>query len=212
MYRLFCTWKSAAMAPHIALEEIGAPYELVHIDFDKPWPEDYLRLNPHRKVPTLVDERGAVFYQSAAILLHLADRHPEGRLAPPPGSAARGHLYQTLFFMAEMLQPSYLMHFYPERHTSDPAGFPAVDAKATEWIADLWGRIDAMLEAGPYFFGPAFSVADIYMIMLATWNRPQHPSLRGFPTVWRALEAGLARPAVARVFAHNAIDGTAGLR
>ena len=59
-YTLYVTWKSAAMAPHIALEEIGAPYTLAHIDFEQPWPEDYLRLNPHRKVPTLVTPEGEV--------------------------------------------------------------------------------------------------------------------------------------------------------
>ena len=86
MYKLFCTWKSAAMAPHIALEEIGAPYELAFIDFDLPWPEDYLALNPNRKVPTLIDPEGGVTYQSAAILLHLADRHPGAKLAPAPAT------------------------------------------------------------------------------------------------------------------------------
>lgn len=212
MYRLYVTWKSAAMAPHIALEEIGAPYELCHIDFDKPWPEDYLRLNPHRKVPTLVTPEGAVVYQAAAILLHLADRHPEAGLAPAPGSDPRGRLYQSLLFMAEMLQPSYHMHFYPERHTADPDGREAVDAKATEWLADLWGRIDAMLDPGPFLLGEAFSVADIYMLMLATWNQPHHRSLRTWPNVWRALETAVGRPSVRTVFAHNSIDGAAGLR
>lgn len=55
MHKLFCTWKSAAMASHIAPEEISTPYELAFINFDKPWPQDYLALNPNRKVPTLVD-------------------------------------------------------------------------------------------------------------------------------------------------------------
>ncbi|MBT7615289.1 MAG: glutathione S-transferase, partial [Rhodospirillaceae bacterium] len=89
MYQLFYTWKSAAMGPHVALEEIGVPYELKFIDFDQPWPEDYLRLNPHRKVPTLVDDAGNITYQSTAILLHLADCHPEAGLAPAPGTPQR---------------------------------------------------------------------------------------------------------------------------
>ncbi|MDA0220285.1 MAG: glutathione S-transferase family protein [Proteobacteria bacterium] len=209
---LYVTLKSAAMAPHIALEEIGAPYTLAHIDFEQPWPEDYLRLNPHRKVPTLVTPEGEVIYQAAAILLHLADRHPDAGLAPPPGKAVRGRLYQSLFFMAEMLQPAYHMHFYPERHTADPGGIAGVDEKATAWIAELWGRIDAMLAPGPHVLGGAFSIADIYMTMLATWNQPHHTGLRNFPAVWRALEAVLERPAARAVFAHNSVDGTAGLR
>lgn len=211
-YTLYVTWKSAAMAPHIALEEIGAPYTLAHIDFDRPWPQDYLALNPHRKVPTLVTPQGDAIYQSAAILLHLADRHPGAGLAPEPALPARGRLYQSLFFMAEMLQPAYHMHFYPERHTADPSGIAGVDEKATAWLAELWGRIDTMLDPGPFFLGADYGLADIYMTMLATWNQPHHAGLRGYPRVWRALEAVLERPAARAVFAHNAIDGTAGLR
>ncbi len=212
MYRLYSTWKSAAMAPHIALEEIGAPYELLHIDFDQPWPQDYLALNPHHKVPTLVTPEGDVVYQSAAILLHLADRHPGAGRAPAPATPERARLYQSLFFMAEMVQPSYQMHFYPERHTTDPAGHAGVEASATAWLADLWGRLDAMLEPGPFMLGAAFSVADAYMLMLAVWNQPHHRSLRCYPNLWRALEASAARPAAATVLAHNSVDGAAGLR
>ncbi len=207
MFRLFYTYVSAAMAPHMALEEVGASHELAFIDFDQPWPEDYLALNPHRKVPTLVDENGEVFYQAAAILFHLADRFPEAGLAPEPGSAERGHLYQTVFFMAEMLQPSYHMHFYPERHVTAPACEASVDAKASEWLTDLWGRIDTMIGEGPHFFGPNLTIADFYMAMLAAWNGPQHTSLRKYPNVWRNLEATVARPSVKAVYDHNKIAG-----
>lgn len=207
MYKLFCTWKSAAMAPHIALEEIGAPYELAFIDFDLPWPEDYLAINPNRKVPTLVDPEGGVTYQSAAILLHLADRHPGAGLAPAPATPERARLYQALFFMAEMLQPSYQMHFYPERHVTDEACVASVDAKATEWLADLWGRIDTMLGQGPFWLGERFSVADCYMIMLAVWNQPHHKSLRDFPNVWRSLQATSERASTRAMLSHNSVDG-----
>jgi glutathione S-transferase len=212
MMRLYYTWKSAAMAPHIALEEIGAAYELVYIDFSKPWPRDYLKLNPHRKVPTLVDDDGEVFYQAAAILLHLADRFPDAGLAPPPGSRERGHLYKVLFFMAEMLQPAYHMHFYPERHVAAAACEPSVDAKASEWLTDLWGRIDVMIGAGPYLLGERFSLADIYLTMLATWNQPRHTPLRSYAAVWRDLELAAARPSTKTVFAHNGIAGLADIR
>jgi glutathione S-transferase len=207
MYKLFYTWKFAAMGPHIALEETGAPYELAFIDFDKPWPDDYLTLNPHRKVPTLIDPDGTVVYQSAAILLHLADRHPDKSLAPAPATPARARLYQVLFFMAEMLQPSYQMHFYPERHVSDPACADAVDAKATEWLTDLWGRLDGMIGEGRFLLGEQFSVADCYMIMLAVWNQPHHKSLRDFPNVWRSLQATAERPSTRTVLSHNKVTG-----
>src|SRR5205807_1066498 len=83
MYTLFYGPGSAAMAPHAALEEIGAPYKLVEVDLkggEHRRPE-YLKLNPKGRVPALVVD-GAVFTESAAILMHLADSYPEAALAP----------------------------------------------------------------------------------------------------------------------------------
>ena len=106
-YELSWTWSSAAMGCHATLEEPGADYALRFIDFAKPWPRDDLALNPHRKVPTLLDRAagppGLVVYHFAAILLHLADNHPEAGLMPDPGSPVRGRCYEWLLFMAEML-------------------------------------------------------------------------------------------------------------
>ena len=144
MYHLYYTTNSAAMGSHAALEEIGAPFELHFVDLTEPRSPEYLKLNPHGKVPTLVDDGAPqekrVIYQSAAILLYLADRHPDDRLAPSPGTPERGLCYQWLFFMAEALQTSYMMHFYSERWSTDPAHVEGIDAKATEWLGDIWSR------------------------------------------------------------------------
>ena len=94
MYRLFYTTRSyttesTSLIPRIALEEIGAPYEVVEVELDPAPPGWYLEVNPHGKVPALIDpEPGAPpVYPSAAILLHLADRHPEAGLLPAAGAA-----------------------------------------------------------------------------------------------------------------------------
>ena len=70
------------MAPHAALAEIGRDYELVRIERDDAQASaEYRALNPLGVVPTLVDG-DLVVTESVAILLYLADRHPEARLAP----------------------------------------------------------------------------------------------------------------------------------
>ena len=82
MFRLYWRPGSAAMAPHAALAELGLEYELVEIERDEAQSSpEYLALNPLGVVPTLVDGE-LVLTESVAILLHLADRFPEGRLAP----------------------------------------------------------------------------------------------------------------------------------
>ena len=78
MFRLYWRPGSAAMAPHAALAELGLEYELVEIERDKAQSSpEYLALNPLGVVPTLVDG-DLVLTESVAILLHLADRFPEG--------------------------------------------------------------------------------------------------------------------------------------
>ena len=90
MYQLYYSPGKANLAPHMLLEEIGAPYELVAVDTERGAHRDaaYLKLNPNGRLPVLVDG-DLVLYETAAICLHLADRHPEAGLAPALGSAAR---------------------------------------------------------------------------------------------------------------------------
>ncbi len=208
MYHLYYTISSSAMGAHAALEEIGAPYVLDYVDLEVPRSPEYLRLNPQGKVPVLIDESDPgepqVIYQSAAVLLHLADKHPEAALAPPPGGAARGLCYQWLFFMAEVLQPAYMLHFYPERFTAEADQTAGVEANATALIGNAWAMLDDALDPGPYLLGEGFSVCDLYMHTMALWNQPHHRPLSEFPSVARALALVHARPAVQRMLAvHN---------
>ena len=206
MYTLYYTLESAAMSSHAALEETGADYELRHVDTTRPRPPEYLALNPHGKVPTLIDDRDdgerLVIYQSGAILLYLADRHPGADLAPPPGTPGRGLCYQWLAFMGEMLQQSYMMSYYAERFTTDPDGGQAVTARGAEWAATFLGRIDRVLgEPGPYFLGEDFSVCDLYLHTLSRWNPPGYPRFAEFPNAARCAALVEARPAVQRMLA-----------
>ena len=92
VYTLYYSPGSASLVVHLALLEIGAPFRLEKVDFDRDAQHspEYLRINPRGQVPTLVID-GQPYFESAALLMILAERHPEARLAPPPGSdAARG--------------------------------------------------------------------------------------------------------------------------
>src|SRR5204862_1467816 len=116
----------------------------------------YLALNPAGVVPTLVID-GAVLCEAAAILMHLADTHPDAGLAPPLGTLERGRYYQWMFWMANTLQPNYRAWFYP----TEPAGEANVEVvkeQARVRIEDAWARLATHLEAGgPYVLGAQLS-------------------------------------------------------
>ncbi len=205
MYHLYYGPGTAAMGVHAALEEIGEPFEIHPVDISQPRTPEYLRVNPHGKVPTLVVGDDATdpthaLYQCAAILLYLADKHPEAKLAPTPGSFARGLCDQHLFLMAEALQPAYMMHFYSERFTADPEQAPGVAAKGAELVDGIWKHLDGVVGAGPWLLGADFSVCDIYMHMLSLWHQPHHTPLTEYPNVSAALARIGARPAVRRMY------------
>ncbi len=200
MYKLYSAPGSAAMAPTAALEEIGATYELVPVDISTERPRDpeYLKLNPNGCVPTLVDENGAI-YEAAAIMIYLADKHPEAGLAPPVGDPARGRYLQWLVYMADTLQTAYQMHYYPERHSTAPGDMPRVQAKAAERLASTWAKLDAALDPGPYLLGERFSGCDIYVYMLTTWHPDGNSFLESCAGVARLVELVTQRPAVRRM-------------
>jgi len=210
-YELTWTWTSAAMSCHAALEELNADYTLRFIDLGQPWSEADLTLNPHRKLPTLVDneppdgDNPFVVYQSAAILLYLASMHPDAGLTPRYGSTGHARCLQRLFFMAEMLQPSFMMYYYPERSTRahDQPSLDAVKAKAVEWIAELWGRIDAQMGEGNYMTGDDLSVCDLFAIPMFAWNdgNEDFRPIAGFPALSRLKSRLWERPAIARMLA-----------
>ena len=80
---------NASLFPHMLLREIGAPFELKLVDRSQNAQKsaDYLRLNPNGLIPVIVDG-DQVIYETAAVALYLADKHPEAGLAPPVGSAS----------------------------------------------------------------------------------------------------------------------------
>ena len=120
MYTLYWSPGSSAMAPHGALEESGASYELKLVNTDAGAHRDpaYLKLNPNGKVPTLVVDGGFVMFESAAIAMFIADRHPEAKLAPAPGELARGHYYQWMTHLTNSMQSAMLRFYFPDRHTA----------------------------------------------------------------------------------------------
>jgi glutathione S-transferase len=200
MYRLYYDRGSANMAPHAILEEIGAPHALVRVDKAAGDHRDpaYLALNPHARVPTLVDG-DLVIYEAAAICEYLCDRHPEAGLAPAMGSPARGHYYQWLMFLSNTVQET-LMHWYHTEHYAGEACMPSVKAQAGERVDRHFGQVNRHLEkAGPYLVGDRFSACDIYLTMLVGWTAElPHPAARHPRLEALAARVG-ARPAYRRM-------------
>jgi glutathione S-transferase len=190
MYTLFYSPGAASMAVHQTLIEIGVPHELRRVDLEAGEQKGaaYLALNPSGVVPTLLVD-GQPVYECAALLMLLAERHPDARLAPAAGTPSRPAYLQWMLHFADTLQPAYRQWFYPRDFA------PEVSAEAGKELARgrveaAWARVDAHLAAhGPYVLGDTFGVADIFATMLMRWSR----NMPRPATTWPALAALAAR-------------------
>ena len=105
---------------------------------------DYLRLNPNGLIPVLTDGE-LVLYECAAIVLHLADTHPQAHLAPPLGTPQRAEFYKWLMWLTNSLQATLIVYFYPERWVDEgnAAGVAQVKAHAQEKVLALLQQLEA---------------------------------------------------------------------
>ena len=202
---------NASMAPHILLEEIGQPFTLSKVDRtrDAHKTADYLKLNPNGLIPVLVDG-DLVLYESAAICLHLADKHPAAELAPGLGTPERAHFYKWLIWMTNTFQATLLLYFYPERWASPDQlqGATALKARAEAKAGTLLDQLEAELarHGGPWLLGPQYTALDAYALMLCRWTRDFGRPARSLPNLGEYLTRLLERPAVQRVFAREELQ------
>lgn len=169
------------------LEETGAPYETVMLDYATSMKApDYLAINPMGKVPAIVHD-GRIVTECAAICAYLADAIPAAGLAP--AAAARADYYRWLFFAAGPLEQAI---------TNRSMGFATTDAQSR--MAG-YGSFDLAVDtleralAGKTFVaGDAFTAADVYVGAQVGWGLQfgTLPKRDVFVAYWQGLEA---RPA-----------------
>lgn len=201
MYTLYYSPGAASMVVHLALLEIGVPYRLELIELGTGAQRDpgYLKLNRHGVVPTLVID-GKPVTESAAILLALADRHPDARLAPPPGIPAHDAWFQWVVYCSNTLSATYRLWFYP-RDLGAEEHPPQVRAALRMMIESAWDLIDAhLVESGPYLLGREFSGADLLLTMQMRWSRKMPRPATEWPALRELADRIRARPSWTRLY------------
>jgi glutathione S-transferase len=201
VYTLYYSPGTASMVVHLALLEIGAPHRLELVDFgrDAQHSPEYLRLNPRGQVPTLVVD-GRAYFESAALLMLLAERHPEAGLAPEPGAVLRGAYLQWIAFFASSLAPAYRQWFYP-MDLGSAKHPPFVREALRTRIEGAWSLVDAHLAAnGPYMLGEQFSAVDLLAVMYMRWSRNMPRPVTAWPALKAYADRLRARPSWARLY------------
>lgn len=177
-YLVYGAVGSGSVPVEAALTLIGAPYrveEIVTYESE----EERRRMAPHnpmRQVPVLVTPEGETITESAAILIWLAERHPEARLAPPPGDPRRAQFLRWMCFIPAAIYSMYWTRDVPSRLAGDdPQAQTELLARTLTRISDCWAVMERQIEpAGDFLLGDEVSVLDLYMAVVSRW-RPLRP-------------------------------------
>jgi glutathione S-transferase len=149
-----------------ALEELGLPYEYIKLDSQKQEHRapGYLAVNPHGKVPALVDGEQA-FFESGAILLHLGTKYGvDKKLFPPGGGQPRADAISWTVWSGTELGPYMLQYLYHGLDT--PISYKPEDRSkaAAQYCFSQFNRnldvLEARLASQEYLLG-AFSLVDV---------------------------------------------------
>jgi glutathione S-transferase len=194
--KLYYVPRTRSIRPRWLLEELGVPYELVRLDPSKgeTRQEPYLKINPLGHVPAL-DDGGTVIAESAAIIMHLADRFPEKGLAPKPGTPERAQYYQWIVYAMVSLE-SQVNAVADQSRIPEDQRQPQVVERARARFHEAAQVVETHLKGRQFIVGQAFTAADLVMSAVLGWGK-----LNGlldeqrFPTCLSYWKAMLDRPA-----------------
>jgi len=191
-----------------ALAEAGVAYDFVPVDLDKDENKTaaYLAVNPHGKVPALLDGDFAL-PESNAILWYLADGHPKSGLAPAPDGTiatlrARARIAQWLDFAQTTLYAAYA-EWWNAALGDEPTRRSDVAEAALGKLRRGLGVMETVLATRDYIATPTFSVADLSnasMVFALMRRLPDEP-LAKFPRVRAWYDRVAARPSFAAAIA-----------
>jgi len=170
--KVFGAVGSGSIPVEATLTLLGIPYELVE---GVTWVDEAARkrveaVNPMRQVPALVFPSGEIMTESAAILIHLADAHPEARLAPPVGDPRRAQYLRWMAYVSSSIYARFWIKGDPMRIAATKSDAPRVIDRVHDRIAACWDNMDKQITPGRYILGDELSVLDLYVTVVSRFG------------------------------------------
>lgn len=206
MLKLFYMPGACSLAPHIALEEVGASFEAVRVNLkegEQRRPE-YLKINPKGRVPALATDRG-VLTENPAILAYVAQTFPAAKLAPLDDPFAFAEVQAFNVFLTSSVHVAFSHAFRPERY-GEASAAEGIRAKVPESLTEYFGIIEDKLSDGrTWVHGESYGLSDLYLFVFAGWlQRGSFVDPAKIPNVMAHHARVGARPAVQKALATEA--------
>lgn len=199
---------SGSVPVEAAMHLIGLPYEVIEgatWELDEKVLERVRKVNPLVQIPAVVLPDGEILTESAAILVWLADNHPEAKLGPAVGDPLRGRFLRWMTFIPASIYSLFWVRDVPSRLAGPNADDQArVKAATAERIADCWRMMDSQIEpAGDYLLGDDVSVLDLYVTVVSRWGPGRNRFYREAPKMAAIVKRVDADPRLAGFWAQR---------
>ncbi|MDB5395242.1 MAG: gstB1 [Rhodospirillales bacterium] len=202
MLKLFYSPGSCALATHIALEDAGADYVSMRLDFgaNQQRGTEYLAINPKGRVPALVTDRGFLS-ENPAILLFIAQTFPEARLAPLDDPFTLAQVQAFNMYLCATLHVAHAHGRRGYRWADDPAAIAEMQRKVPQAVGECFDLIEREMFAGPWAMGEHYSICDPYLFTVAQWLESDGVDLARVPKILDHRRRMAERPTVIRALA-----------
>ena len=172
MLKLYYAAHSCALATHIVLEEVGADYSTVRIDFasGQQRSPEYLEVNPKGRVPALATDRG-ILTETPAMLAFVAQSFPAAKLAPmdDPFTFAEIQAFNSYLCSSLHVAHAHRMRGHRWVDADDAAAIAAMQRKVPESVGAGFDLIERDMLKGPWVMGEQYTICDPYLFTLAQW-------------------------------------------
>lgn len=202
--KLFYAPNTVALAAHITLEEAGANYEAVRLDFgqEEQRRAEYLAVNPKGRVPALVTEHG-ILTETPAILGYIAQRFPESQLAPPSDAFAFARLQSFNSYLCSTVHVAHAHGMRGYRWADEESSFADMKRKVPQTMGECFELMEREMFAGPWVLGDGYSICDPYLFTVTRWLESDRVDAERFPKIADHMRRMAERPAVGRVLAEQ---------
>ncbi len=190
---------TCARVPFVALEEAGVPFELHVINryIGDHQTEEYKRLNPKQRVPTLVLDDWVVT-EIPVMTTVLDQTFPEGKLLPEGDRRSTAYVLSTMAWFASGIQPAVGRQRFPKAFTDSEDCTDSIRVAARRQLEGSFSILEDRLGGRDWLFGD-WSIVDVHLLWL--WFRAVGSGMEAsrFPRCAAHAERTEARPSVARV-------------
>jgi glutathione S-transferase len=195
--RLYLIPGSCALGPHIVLREADVPFSITSIPLKDGFPDEYVHLNPKRRVPVLQIADDVAITETPAIMMAISQMAPSKHLLGKTDFEVVRTLEWMNYLSGTLHGQGFGGQFRPARYTDDESAYDGIRKKGSENIKEMFRFIDGKLEGRDWAVGDDFTAVDAYLLVFYRWGNRLGMGMRAnYPNYARVIDGLCKRQSV----------------